>query len=209
MKKFICFSTRQQHLSPVQYVAVDNQKLHFGTPGDPPRETAFPILPVLNGYTDSGEEIELIVLTEEYEKSKENFEILSGEVKALCEEKNVTLRNGRITQIMIPYEDGIDAQLLAFQKIIDRIEDEDELHACITYGSKPGEIVELMALRYARMIKKNTFIACVAYGNVDFKNGKAWIYDETALAQLDDIMRVLSQNGDKNPKETIQKILEL
>lgn len=209
MKKFLCFMTRQPTLVLAAYKAVDNQRLHYGLPGKAPRETAFPILPVVNGYAEPGDEIEILVFTEEYENSKKNFEVFAAEAKQLCEEKGVMLRNGQVTRVMIPYDDGLAAQLTTFQAMIDRIDDGDELYACITYSSKPAVILELMALRYARQLKKDTYIACVVYGGLDFITRAATIYDVTALVQLDDIVRVLAQSGDTNPKETIQKILSL
>ena len=210
MKKFLCYMTRQKELIPVAYTDADNQRLHYGELDQAPRKTAFPILPVINGYAEAGEEIDILVFTEEYENSERNYETFVAEAMALCAEKGIHLRNGQVTKILIPFDDGIGAQLTAFQKIIDRIEDGDELHACITYSSKPAVIVELMALRYARQIKKDTYIACVVYGGLDFiDRSKPYIYDVTALAQLDDILRMLGQSGDKNPKETLQKILSI
>ena len=92
--------------------------------------------------------------------------------------------------------------------MIDHLADEDEIYACITYGTKPSAVIELMALRYIRQIKKNASIGCVAYGGLDHLSGRAKIYDVTALVQLDDIIRVLAQTGVEKPREAIQRILD-
>lgn len=209
MKKFICYSSRQERLDPYSYQAVDNPKLHYGEPGAPAKAVEFPVIPLLNGYAESNEEVELVIFTEEYGYSKRNCDLLCRRALDLCAEKNIKLRNNAPTVVPIPYEDGIDAQLNGFQTIIDHIDDEDEIYACITYSSKPGEVVEMMALRYARQVKKNTSIECVVYGSVDFKKHEAWIYDETALLQLDDILKVLSEYGSSNISQTLKKLISL
>ena len=209
MKKFLCYSSRQERLDPYSYQAVDNPKLHYGKPGEPAKAVEFPVIPLLNGYAEPNEEVELIIFAEEYSNSIRNCDLLCRRAVDLCAEKHVKLRNNVPTVVPIPYEDGIDAQLAVFQTIIDHIADEDEIYACITYSSKPGEIVEMMALRYARQVKKNTSIECVVYGNVDFKKKEAWIYDETALLQLDDILRVLIEYGATNIAQTLKKLISL
>ena len=64
MKKFITFIPRQdpQNLLSGQYAAMDNPKLDY-------HATCFPILPVMNGYTEPGEEVQLIALDERYDNS--------------------------------------------------------------------------------------------------------------------------------------------
>lgn len=207
MKKFLCYIPLQPSLRYVSYEAVDNQTLHYGKPGEAPQLAAFPIIPVLNGFAESGEEIEVLAMVNEYQNSLQHFEAFNRDVVSLCEKKQVRLRNGAITKIVVPYESGIDAVLSAFDSLLDHFESGDEIHACVTFGTKPSSIVEIMALRYARLMLKDVYIACVAYGGMDHITGKACIYDVTALVQMDDIMRMLAQRGAKNPRETIRRIL--
>ena len=202
MKKFICFSPRQSedklHLQP--YQAVDNQRLQFG-------DTRFPIIPVIAGYAEQGEGIRVFAVTEDYPNSLHNLELLRAEVRALCDERGIACSGVEV--IDAAYDDSVMSQLDVFQKLINIMEDDDELFACITYGSKPAPIVELMALRYARMIKHNAFVRCVVYGQFDHETREAKIYDVTALAQLDDIVRVLGLSGVSDPAESIKAILSL
>ena len=218
MKKFICFSARQS-LSPGDrgYQAVDNLRLHYGMKDEAPRPTCFPIIPVINGYAERGEDIEVLVFTENFGYSVDNCELLDSEVKALCKAKGLRLRNGCVTLVEVPLDDSVDSMLQLFQAMIERIDDGDVLNACITYSSKVNALVELMCLRFARMAKKNTFIDCVAYGSMIFQDGQygekilhkgdKYIYDITALVQLDDILRMVAAADSRDPAEMIRKLV--
>lgn len=202
MKKFLCFSPRQgeNSLTKQVYEAIDNTALRYG-------ETRFPIIPVIAGYALPGEEIRVIAVTEDYPNSIHNLSLLEDAVNEVIKEK--ALKCSGVERISVAYDDSVTSQLDVFQKLIDVIEDDDELYACITYGSKPSPLVELMALRYARVAKKNTIVRCVVYGQKNHITKEAKIYDVTALVQLDDIVRVLAQLGSKNIGEAIRNILAL
>ena len=200
MKKFISFASYQSEaaLKKVHYEAVDNSRLEYG-------KTCFPIVPVVNGYLEQGEEFELIVITPEQEDTIRNCTVLKEEIKELCAKKQIIFEEEtQFKVISVAYADDIDTQLDTFRKVIKELQSEDEIYACITYGSKPAEIVELMALRYARQIRENVFIGCIVYGKVDWRNSLAWIYDVTALVHLDDIIQTIS--GMKNPDTLMENL---
>ena len=200
MKKFISFASYQKEkdLKKVHYEAVDNSRLEYA-------ETCFPIVPVVNGYLEQGEEFELIVITPEQEDTVRNCTVLKEEIKELCAKKQIIFEEEtQFKVISVAYADDIDTQLDTFLKVIKELQSEDEIYACITYGSKPAEIVELMALRYARQIRENVFIGCIVYGKVDWRNSLAWIYDVTALVHLDDIIQTIS--GMENPDTLMENL---
>ena len=200
MKKYICFCSRQALNDHLPYQAMDNQRLSYGA-------TNYPIVPVINGYGEAGDEIEVLAFTENLGECQNNYEKLNNEVLALCEEKGMILHGGAVTRIEFPLDDAIDSQLVLFDKMIDHIDDGDILYACTTYSSKASVITELMALRFARMIKKNVFIECVTYGTKIFQTGERRIYDVTALVQLDDIMRIVTLTGRKEPQKLLRKLI--
>lgn len=202
MKTFITFAPQQPEgrLNEAVYEPQGNERLRYGA-------TRFPIIPVIHGYAQPGEEIRMIAVVPEYENCRYNYGLFQQEFRALCEKKQ--LKCARIDAITVPYDDSVMTHLDTFQKLIDKIEDGDDLYACMTYGSKPSPMVELMALRYARQIKKNTFISCVVYGQFDHTSKTSKIYDETALVQLDDIMQTLADMNDPNPRETLANIISM
>lgn len=200
MKLFISFSSQQEKLLTFHYVPQGNQRLEYG-------ETAYPILPVINGYTEPGEEIRMVLIVQDYEFCHKNAAVFQTAFEALCAEKQLVCKG--IEKIIIPFDDAVSTHIATFQKLIDAIHDGDDIHACITYGSKPAPMAELMALRYARQIKKDTFISCIAYGQVNFKTKEAKLYDETALAHLDDIVRMLAEQNDPDPKRTLDRLIAI
>lgn len=209
MKTFITFSPQQEegklHLS--HYVPQGNEKLEYGM-------TRFPIIPVINGYTQPGEEIRVILLVQDYKWCKHNESYFCQELQALFQEKHLKpwheLGEGELyIRLEVPFDDAVTSHIQTFQTLIDYICDGDDIHACITYGSKPVPMVEMMAMRYARQIKKNTYISCLVYGQKDWNSGEMKLYDETALVHLDDMVRVLAEYNDPNPKRTLDKIIAL
>ena len=212
MKKFMCYVPRQQKVSPMFYDAVDNQTLEYGDPENNETWTAFPLVIAINGYTETDEEIEVCLFAEEREHSdqknlsRENFEMCRDDILKLCEKKGVRCS---IKKIIVPFDDDIKSQMRAFQIIVQNINDGDELYVDISYSSKVTELIVFMALRYARIAKKNVYIESVVYGCRDFPKFSGWVYDETALIHLDDIVRTLAEKGDEEPIKTIETILDM
>jgi hypothetical protein len=209
MKVFITFSPQQEegklHLS--HYIPQGNEKLEYS-------QTRFPIIPVINGYTEPGEEVRVILLVQDYKWCQFNEKYFREEITALFNEKGLKPfklnEDGEVyDRIDVPYDDAVTSHIKTFQALIDNIRDGDDIHACITYGSKPVPMVEMMAMRYARQIKKDTYISCVVYGQYDREKNMTSLYDETALVHLDDIVRVLAEYGDTNPKRTLDRIIAL
>jgi len=197
MKQFLSWIPYQGRgdLKAVKYEAADNPKLEMG------RETRFPIISVMNGYLEEGEEFEVIVVVADYQRALDNLAHLKFEVEALCTEKKVSCREWKV--VKVPYDDTVGSQLKAFSDITEVIEEEGDLYSCISFGSKPSAVVEVMLLRYARMLK-NCSNECVVYGKFDFEAQKGYIYDITSLLYLDDVMRVLAENHILDPEEIMK-----
>lgn len=201
MKKYITFIPRQQEgkLNAQIYEAVDNRRLAYG-------DTRFPVLPILNGYTEPGETVRVIAVCEDYKNTKFNLQYLKQELDGFRKNKGINLE---LKVLEVPYDDSFETQLLTFQKLIDEIEDDDILSACITYGSKPIPIVQTMVLRYAKLAKKNIGFGCVAYGGLDFTKNppKATIYDVTPLLYVDEILRIHAKRGTEDIYTSITRML--
>ena len=209
MKKFITVIPLQVQgqLRRYHYQAVDNSKLQMDGP------TSFPILTAVNGYVQPGEEFRLLAIAADSEDGRRNCAVLRDELERLCRTKGCPCP--QIETIPAPADEGVAAQIAAFQRLIACVEDDDELFVCVTYGTKLLSQVTLMAVQYAYQAKKNTSISCVVYGQIDRSGGQeperwaARIYDETALLQLGEIVRVLVQRGTADPRAAVDEILSL
>lgn len=209
MKKFITVIPLQVQgqLRRYHYQAVDNSRLQMDGP------TSFPILAAVNGYVQPGEEFRLLAIAADSEDGRRNCAVLRDELERLCRTKGCPCP--QIETIPAPADEGVAAQIAAFQRLIACAEDDDELFVCVTYGTKLLSQVTLMAVQYAYQAKKNTSISCVVYGQIDRSGGQeperwtARIYDETALLQLGEIVRVLVQRGTADPRAAVDEILSL
>ena len=181
------------------YKAADNPKLQYN------KETAFPIIPVINAYSEKGDTIEVIVIINDYENAKYNLGLLEQELQVLCAEIGVTYT---VRNLETPYSSDLDTQLDLFGKLIDCTADEDTLYACITYGFKPTPIILSMAMNYGHRIRQNTSIGCVVYGAKDFNTGEMKIYDITSLLYMDEIVRIMAEQKISDPTDKIKMLLK-
>lgn len=203
MKKFITRIPLQLNgnLKGTHYQAVGNEKLQMSD------TTAFPIITAIQGYVGPGEMFEVYALGCDTEPENENFRLLCEEVRSICEKKNIVCSG--VKRIMLELDQSVIAQTRNFQELIRYVEDDDELYACMTFGTKPQSIVMIMGIKYAYRIKKNVSIGCILYGEKDHKTGEGKVYDMTALIQLDEVVRVLAEQRVENPQNIIQMILDL
>ena len=193
MKKFLTIAPQQGNgmLSKQLYVPEGNSQLEYG-------ETSFPIIPVINAYAEPDEDIQIICLTYENENCKHNRDILQAEAESLCAAKNISME---LVSIDAPFDDSVSALLSIYARIIDCMQDDDELYACITYGSKPASLMLIMALQYAYRLRNNVYIDCVVYGQMDRRTTPptARIYDVTALIQMDEVANLMASGNASDP----------
>lgn len=201
MKKFLMVTPQQQpgQLAVQTYAPQGNTLLEYG-------ETRFPVIPLINGYAEAGETVAVVAVTYDLPSCKHNLSLLEEELAGLSETRSISCN---LESISVPADDSVSAVLHVFQELIDRTADDDVLHACITFGSKPMPIVMVMALQYAYRIKRNVSIDCVVYGAIDFNADPrvAKIYDVTSLVKLDEIVRLLAERGVENPESIFRTIL--
>lgn len=201
MKKFITGISLQPEgqLKKNIYEAVDNHKLQYD------KEISFPVLAIMNGYVEKGEEVKLLVIKQKHEYADANYKIFQQEVKVFEEEKGCKCE---IVLVEPEYDDSTTEQLHTFSELIGHIEDEDELYACMTYGSKPMPVMEMMVLNYAYRARKQTMVGCIAYGQRDFAENKMKIYDMTNLFMVDEIVRKVADMKLEDPLKFIRTVLD-
>lgn len=207
MKKFFTLISHQKN-DAMQYQAVDNPALQLD------RAVKCPIMTAIAGYTTPGEEIRVIAVLTDTPVCRGNLEEFDRQVQELCEERGFSCPAG-VEAVYIPEDDDIFAQKETFRKLITYVDDNDELFACMTYGTKPTTNVVMMALQYAYRIKNNASISCIIYGQLrrpdpaDRSTWQARIYDMTALVRLDEIVHLLAATKNPNPGELIDLFLSM
>ena len=214
MKKFIMITPlqpvvtnrvtgeKEDLLKLSNYEAIGNSKLEYG------KATRFPLMHLLNGYADEGEEIQVITITPSAEFAGVHVNQLKEEVARLKEEKGFICKE--VTSIDVKYAGNVETQIEIFQKLLPYFEDGDILFGCLTFGDKPMPIAEMMAIQYAYRVLKNVTIECLVYGELDhsLKPAPARIFDITALVQLDEIVQILASRKVADPRRFLNALIE-
>lgn len=209
LKKFFT-SVPLQHsaagLDTLLYQAVDNSALQMDA------ETSFPILTAVNGFARPGEDFRLIAVMPDAEATRRNREELSAQLTALCSCRGLSCPAG-VETVSVESSQTVAAQTATFRKLLDYVDDDDELYCCMTFGTKPQSQALLLAVQYAYRVKRNASISCIVYGEVDRSGPKPWkkgkVYDMTALTRLDEVVHLLAQRGVADPRSALDAILSL
>lgn len=209
MKKFftaVPLQSSPSGLERLTYQALGNTKLQMG--GD----TSFPILTAVNGYAVPGEDFRLIAVMADTDATRRNREELSRQLTELCGRKGLSCPNG-VETVLAEDSQTVAAHAGTFLKLLDFVDDDDELFSCMTFGTKPLSQAMMLAVQYAYRVKRNASISCVVYGEVDRSGPKPWtagrVYDMTALIQLDEIIHMLAERGVSDPKNALKAVLSL
>lgn len=184
------------------YKAVGNSKLIYD------QSTGFPIIPVINGYVEKGEEIRVITVVPNQNSARYHVDEFRQELRILSDEKEFSYGEDVIT-VPVRYAGDVECQLEIFKKLLPCIEDGDTLFACLTYGNKPMPIAELMAIQYGYRVLEDVSIGCLVYGELDHSNPKheMTIFDITALIHVDELVRLLAQQKVKEPRQFLEAVL--
>lgn len=201
MKKFICtipLQTNNKSLEKVVYDAVDNSRLEYKEP------VSFPIIPVINGYVKDGETIELFVLKQAGEGTESNYVALKEQVAKLCDSRKIKYT---FKIIDIIFDETAATHLKTFMTLIENIQEKDDLYACMTYGTKPIPIVEMMALNYAYRNVRQVHVGCIVYGQKSWEKKINVIYDITSLFTMDEVVHEIASLKMRDPLGYIKDIM--
>ncbi len=206
MKKFItsCPMQRSKADGSVQGLELINYDIS-GNSSLEKMETHFPIIPVICAYAERGEEIQIILLKSTYETTDYNYELFGHEIEEI--KKNLGIK-AEIKEIITEYKEDLNTQLKLFSDIITCLNNEDELYVCITYGTKPTPIVQMMAVNYAYRVLNDVKVECIVYGQANHVKHIGTIFDVTALFFMDEAVNNLARMNLENPTEIIKGILK-
>ncbi len=206
MKKFFTSVPYQKsgELIKAIYRPVGNAKLVYE------KAHSLPILNAVNNFTEKGEEIEVIFIIGENENIKRNLGSVESSLDELVLERELKCRK---KYIYYRDSDDITVMLELYGNLIRCCDDDDEIYSCITYGTKPVPIVQMMAMRYAFHVKKNVYIGMIVYGKAhgnkqNEDSEKIFdIYDMTSLFYIDDLSEKFSRMAVKDPEKILESLI--
>lgn len=193
MKKFICIMPTSVLKSHV-YEAVGNEKIGYQN------STSFPIIPLIKGYTESEEDLQVIpVLTASDSTSLSNAVSLTHELEAID-------RDALITSINADLSKSVDGSIELLTKLIPLLEDGDHLYVCLHFASTTVQFAIISALQYAYRALRNVSIECVC---TQENEGKHQNVDITALVQAGELLQTLTERHHKDPAKILRMTLAL
>ncbi len=199
MKKFITtISLQGKDLTPQEYTAADNEELKCQ------RQVSFPILVTINNFVEKGEKIIIRPIIVGSNSASENFITFQNELKSISNEKGFSYE---MIPIEKPMDDNIDVDLKLFSNLIDSVDDNDDLFADITFGTKPVSALTIMALNYAYKVKKDVNVNKIVYGSGPWDGSK--IFDVTPLFYIDSAINNLANLKLQKPEEALRALLGL
>lgn len=206
MKKFFTvISLQGRDLDKLLYQAVGNHLLQME------ESVSYPILTAVNGYAVQGEEFRVIAVQPDMDAARRNTQVLAGQLRDLCERKGLLCPKG-LEVVPIENDQRVSTHIDTFQKLLEYVDDGDELFCCVTYGTKPQSQAVLLAVQYAYRVKQNASVSCIVYGDPDrsvYPAVKGFVYDVTALTQLDEIVHRLAAQHVQDPKAVLETIFAL
>lgn len=208
MKKFIAMIPLQpvKGLHKTKYAFADNSKLLYEYYGEEEDSyISFPIIAALSGYVERDETVQIIAVVQEYHNAKENYIRFQEEIKNFEKLRGCTCE---LVTIEANYSEYVDDHLSTLGNIISQIKNEDELYACVTFGSKASSMVEMLAINYAYRALENVKIGCIVYGHFDHETKISTIYDVTRLFFMDEIVRNVADLKLNDPLNYIKMVLE-
>lgn len=205
MKKFITYISRQKasNLLSGCYVPHGNEKLKMDWP------CHFPVTAMIHGYAEEGDHIQVCTMygvgNNEY---RDNLQVLEEDIRKIQQEKKFTYE---IVPIPVSEEEVAMEHLKTFVALTDVIYDDDQIFLCITYGSKPTPVVEMMALNFTYQIRDNVSVQCIVYGKVNHNSDPKTfdIYDITPLFHMSQITAELAKHRVSDPVGYVKEVLNL
>lgn len=161
------------------------------------QDSMIPLMALVEKNVIDGEEIRLITVTP-FESAKAHEYQLRDKLASLQEEKGFICRG--IEAVPISYNGAAETSIEIFRNLLPYFDRGDELYVCLSYGSTPMAIAELMAIKYAYHVLDDVIIKAVVYGSSDI----------TSLIRLDEIACTVAMVGHpSDPIKYINRVLEV
>ena len=174
--------------------------------------TRNPIIPVIDSYTEDGEEIEILAIASSQKYNDEELYINCRDQLKEFEEELSNICNRRyikynVKVLLTPFGETLDNHLDLFGDIISAVSDNDTLFVDITSGPKPMPIVQMIALNYCMKNKKNVMVECISYGEIDHETKDRRLFDVTSLFYLDKVSDALAYSKVSDPESFIRTLI--
>ncbi|GAB1476453.1 hypothetical protein MASR2M70_12870 [Bacillota bacterium] len=169
--------------------------------------TSFPIVPWINesiNQENKDDLIKIICIRQKNEDTERNFNAFIDEIEAVGVNRNC------VKSIIVTESQSKSVHTELLLSLINEIEDETKIYACMTFGTKTIPLLLLSMLNYAYKIKKHVSIEALVYGEIKRANNEvksAKLYDVTSLIYFNNIVDQVSALGLDDPDQLLKQLL--
>ena len=187
-------------LKEVTYSSIDLKDL-------PPVKSCFPGIPLIEwnlAKDDDNIRISLIMTDDENHRSGKNLKVLKEELTDLSKRlgKQISITD----TINVPDNETREKQIEMFRKLIAVYNEDTEIYADITYGTKVTPICIFASLVYAEKFKKSR-ISSIIYGRYAHDGStEGHIYDIRSIYELNMFVNTATKLPNSNVDEMIDLI---
>lgn len=207
MKKIV-FSNlpMRRDLCPLKYPVDGNSTIEYGG------KVIFPVNSVLARTLKKGDDVKVVLLskTDIDGNSALNAGLFQQELNEINRKIDANIE---YVTLPTPFEERRDIHETLLKDLIEKLEDNAELIADVTYGPKTLPIVMFSVLAFAEKFFKCD-IKNIIYGKVDFPNGSnkpenPLIYDLTPLYYLNAVTGAIECNDSSEAVKILDTLLSI
>lgn len=193
----------ESDLLKLKYESPENQKLKYN------RAIRYPITAAIHAYANKEDDVRVIAIKNlSCSNLERNFGYFMEEMNEIKEEKGFPEENFKIEEMEMENLVGRDFDIELFERLVEKVEREDSLYICITFGQRSTLPVLFMVANYLEKVKQAD-IQCILYGNIERKEddeNKAELHDLTYLYYRNLLFHNLADLGHEDPIGQLNKI---
>lgn len=206
MKKIIfCDIPMKKNMSAMVYAGTGNTNCTYSKP------VMFAINAVLADSLQKNDEVRVVLLRtlDKAGNSGKNSGLFMQELDAINDEIGA-----RITYETLDseFKETKDIHETRLKEMLDKIEENTEIYADITYGPKPLPMILMCVISFAEKFL-NCDVKSVVYGKVDFDdNNKPCnpeLYDVTSLYYLNNLTSSMVADNGKDARQSLDEFFSL
>lgn len=175
-------------------------------------ETSFPIIPIIKCVTDEEKKNEelldckIIIAKMKNDDTERNQDLFIEELEKI----GIGKESVEIVELTEDSERATGVKM--FFDLLKCIEDDSDVYACITYGTKVMSCVVSYLMSCISKIKRNTFVKGIYYGQAYRVGGKverASLWDVTGVLKINEIVNSIENLGLSNTEDTLRRLLDM
>ena len=206
MKKIIfCDIPMKKSMNAMVYAGTGNTNCNYS------KEVMFPINAILAESLKKDDEVRVILLRtlDKAGNSGKNSGLFMQELDAINTEIGAKISYETLDS---EFKETKDIHEKRLQNMLDKIEEQTEIYADITYGPKPLPMILMCVLSFAEKFL-NCDVKSVVYGKVDFDdNNKPCnpeLYDVTSLYYLNNLTSSMVADNGKDARQSLNEFFSL